>query len=201
MAIGLIENERGSLDRVSSIVRRASSATPVPVPAPEAEKELEKASNGIGAGRRALNLKVAGKRHLREPSLEEKPVVQFRYSSSSARRKKREQELHPPAEKARPKPNVDLRRALAGPFSSSLPKPSLLPTNGGESLLTIAGMVVLYWLGDGTLKERTTSRSGREANVPSDTTAQGQASDLHLSQAVRGVSPEFTAVYSLSVLS
>ncbi|KAK8485791.1 hypothetical protein V6N11_034318 [Hibiscus sabdariffa] len=31
MAIGLIENERGSLDRVSSIVRRASSATPVPV--------------------------------------------------------------------------------------------------------------------------------------------------------------------------
>ncbi|KAK8505526.1 hypothetical protein V6N12_075868 [Hibiscus sabdariffa] len=88
----------------------------------------------------------------------------------------KEQELHPPAEKARPKPNVDLRRALAG-------------------------MVVLYWLGDGTLKERTTSRSGREANVPSDTTAQGQASDLHLSQAVRGVSPEFTAVYSLSVLS
>lgn len=29
--IGLIENERGSLDRVPSIVRRASSATPVPV--------------------------------------------------------------------------------------------------------------------------------------------------------------------------
>jgi len=28
---GLIENERGSLDRVPSIVRRASSATPVPV--------------------------------------------------------------------------------------------------------------------------------------------------------------------------
>lgn len=29
--IGLIENERGSLDRVPSIVRRASSATTVPV--------------------------------------------------------------------------------------------------------------------------------------------------------------------------
>lgn len=29
--IGLLENERGSLDRVPSIVRRASSATPVPV--------------------------------------------------------------------------------------------------------------------------------------------------------------------------
>ncbi|KAK8539555.1 hypothetical protein V6N13_034847 [Hibiscus sabdariffa] len=64
--LGLIENERGSLDRVPSIVRRASSATPVPVwPAPEAEKEPKKASNGIGAGGRALNF-IAGKAWLEE---------------------------------------------------------------------------------------------------------------------------------------
>ncbi|KAK9033312.1 hypothetical protein V6N11_018345 [Hibiscus sabdariffa] len=64
--IGLIENERGSLDRVPSIVRRASSATPVPVwPAPEAEKEPKKASNGIGTGGRALNF-IAGKAWLEE---------------------------------------------------------------------------------------------------------------------------------------
>lgn len=39
-------------------------------------------------GEHSIILQVAGRRHLREPALEEKAVVQFRYSSSSARRKR-----------------------------------------------------------------------------------------------------------------
>ncbi|KAK8499061.1 hypothetical protein V6N12_075912 [Hibiscus sabdariffa] len=94
--LGLIENERGSLDRVPSIVRRASSATPVPVVNETFFLLLSglrlsfKGSTFFGSfGQGSTGKPVAGRRHLREPSLEEKPVVQFRYSSSSARRKKR----------------------------------------------------------------------------------------------------------------